>query len=255
MLVTPYNHDWPGVFKEESNRVKQALGLNCVIALHIGSTAVPGLAAKPVIDIIAVVKNILTVDSRNERMAELGFAPYGEKGVPFRRFFKKETPTAVNVHVYEKRNPEIDRHLRFRDYLRDHSEDSKAYGELKEQLAKNHPDDIDAYTQGKSEFVRGIDSKAGFDGMCMVQVYTLEEIAAYQEITGQSPEQLADNFYFVLRHGVEIVGASRVEFIEDAQAIIHPISIKPNHVTEHLEDEMTYLLERWVEEQGIAVVD
>jgi GrpB-like predicted nucleotidyltransferase (UPF0157 family) len=161
--VVPYKNEWPNMFEAEAKLIKQALGENCLAIYHIGSTAVPGLAAKPVIDMLPVVKNILQVDSVTNAMAQLGYEAKGEFGIPFRRFFQKGgDQRTYHVHVFEEGNPEIERHIQFRDWMRTHSDDKEAYENLKKALSLKFPHDIVNYCMGKDDFIASIDAKTGF---------------------------------------------------------------------------------------------
>lgn len=129
---------------------------------HIGSTSVPGLKAKPIIDIMPVVKHIEKIDSFNDQMAGLGYECMGELGMKGRRYFRKGGDNRTHqVHVFQADNKEdIHRHLAVRDYLRAHSEAAKQYGSLKENLAKQFPKDIAAYMDGKDAFVKQLERMA-----------------------------------------------------------------------------------------------
>ncbi|CDZ81906.1 dephospho-CoA kinase/protein folding accessory domain-containing protein [Candidatus Rubidus massiliensis] len=85
--VVSYDPKWPLMFEAEAALIKQALGSNCLAVHHIGSTSIPGLSAKPIIDILPVVKNILEVDASTEAMENLGYDVKGEYGIAFRRYF------------------------------------------------------------------------------------------------------------------------------------------------------------------------
>ncbi|MBA4494025.1 GrpB family protein [Paenactinomyces guangxiensis] len=161
VTVVPYDPYWNVLYEREAGRLKQVLG-SCLIGLyHIGSTSVPGLAAKPVIDLMPVVKQIEWVDSLNEQMARLGYIAKGENGIPGRRYFYKgETVRTHHVHIFAAGNPEISRHLAFRDYLRTHPEEAKSYGELKLKLAQQFPFDIQSYMDGKDSLVKELEKKA-----------------------------------------------------------------------------------------------
>src|SRR5579862_3217593 len=138
--VLPYDPEWPHLFTKEAELIKDALGQNCIAIHHIGSTAVPGLSAKPVIDIIPVVKDILQVDKAILAMEKLGYEAKGEFGVPFRRYFQKAHHLRTHhVHIFEEGNPEIERHIKFRDWMRTHDNDREAYAKLKLQLAQQFP--------------------------------------------------------------------------------------------------------------------
>ncbi len=159
--IVPYNENWPKEFLIESQRVMEVLGNNCIEIHHIGSTAVPGLAAKPVIDILPVVQDINIVDKYNEAMERLGYTPRGEDGIPMRRYFRKGiTVRTHHIHIFEEGNPQVMRHIKFRDWMRNHPEDMKAYESLKKKLAIQFSNDRHAYTEGKNEFIAMIDKKA-----------------------------------------------------------------------------------------------
>lgn len=112
----------------------------------------------------------------NKNMKHLGYFVRGENGMPFRRFFPKwgveNSPT--DVHVYEQGNPEIERHLKFRNWMGSHEDDRKQYAELKAKLAKEFSNDTIAYCLGKEAFIADIDLKAGFNGMRIVAHYLIE---------------------------------------------------------------------------------
>lgn len=150
--VVPYNSDWPNIFTQEAEKIKEALGDNCIEVHHIGSTSVPGLAAKPLIDILPVVKDIRLIEQAIPAMQELGYTAKGEHGIPFRYYFTKG-PRTHNLHVFEEGNTEIDRHLKFRDYIKAHPEDSQLYAELKISLAEKFPNDMYAYCAGKDDLL------------------------------------------------------------------------------------------------------
>ena len=114
--VVPYDPEWPTRFREAAQQIKVALGDNCIEIHHIGSTSVVGLSAKPVIDMLPVVHDIMQVDQANRMMASHGYNALGEYGIPFRRYFQKGNNMRTHqAHVFEIGNPEIERHLKFRD--------------------------------------------------------------------------------------------------------------------------------------------
>jgi len=126
-----------------------------------------GLKSKPIIDIMPVVKDIEKIDSFNERMEQLGYECMGELGMKGRRYFRKGGDNRTHqVHVFQRDNKEdIIRHLAVRDYLRTHPDEANRYGELKDNLAKQFPGDIEAYMDGKDAFVKELERKAlnGYD--------------------------------------------------------------------------------------------
>lgn len=161
IVVVPYENHWIEKFQMEAERLK-SVPPETVEIHHIGSTSVPGLAAKPIIDMIMEVESIDRVDRWNERFKELGYIVKGENGISRRRYFihGTEEKRSYHLHVFEKGNPEIVRHLAFRDYMMAHCEEAKAYAVLKRELAEKYTYDGTLYTEGKNEFVRNIDEKA-----------------------------------------------------------------------------------------------
>ncbi|RFU65078.1 GrpB family protein [Peribacillus glennii] len=149
------------LFKEESERLYEIFGPELIHIHHIGSTSVNGLKAKPVIDIMPVVRDIKRIDVFNEAMAASGYEPKGENGLAGRRYFQKGGDNRTHhVHIYQLGNPEIERHLAFRDYLRVNPDIAKRYGNLKEELSIRFPYDIESYIKGKEQIVLEIEQKA-----------------------------------------------------------------------------------------------
>lgn len=159
--VVPYDPKWPEAFVDEAVHLKRILGSNSLEIHHIGSTAVPGLAAKPIIDILIVVNDLIKVDTVTTAIEALGYIAKGEHGIPLRRFFQKgESIRTHHVHIYESGNPEVNKYLRFRDWLRSHHEAAQLYADLKRELAERFPNDIIGYCNGKEEFVKDIERRA-----------------------------------------------------------------------------------------------
>ena len=154
--VVPYDPNWERLFKEESALIGQILGPNLDCIHHIGSTAVFGLCAKPIIDILPVVFDLSAVDGQTGAFWAAGYEAMGEFGIPGRRYFRKGGDRRTHqLHIFEKTNvQEIERHLAFCDYLRAHPEKADEYGALKRRLAAQYPDSIDRYCDGKDQFVR-----------------------------------------------------------------------------------------------------
>ncbi len=129
---------------------------------HIGSTAIPGIVAKPVIDLLGVVPSVGVLDRREQQLVALGYEAMGEFGIPGRRYFRKKTPDGDpthHLHVFATGSPEIDRHLDFRDYLRAFPAEAAAYAALKQDLA-TRAGSRDEYSDGKTEFIRAIEQRA-----------------------------------------------------------------------------------------------
>lgn len=163
VAVTEFDPAWAGRYAAEAAVVQKILGENCTAVYHIGSTAVPGLAAKPIVDILPVVRDIAAVDAENPRFEAAGYEAMGEYGIPGRRYFRKGWggDETVHVHVFGQSSAgEIRRHLAVRDFLRTHPADAAAYGELKIRLARQFPWDIEAYCGGKDAFVKELERRA-----------------------------------------------------------------------------------------------
>lgn len=153
--------DWPRRFRAEAVLLARIFGANLLALEHIGSTAVPGLSAKPIVDMMPVVRSLEAVDAKSDLMQAVGYTPRGEWGIPGRRYFHKgETRRLYHVHVYQAENPEVARHLRFRDYLRAHPAQAHRYGELKQALAQRYPQDIHGYMDGKDALIKELLAEA-----------------------------------------------------------------------------------------------
>ncbi len=161
--VVPYNPQWKKAFFAESGQIAKALATNLVVIHHIGSTAIPHIYAKPIIDFLIEVKELNLVTEQTPAMVALGYEAMGEYGLVGRRYFRKENLLGIrthHVHIYEIYSPEIERHLAFRDYMIAHPEDAEQYSQLKQELAQKYPEDIEGYMDGKYEFVKRIERKA-----------------------------------------------------------------------------------------------
>lgn len=259
--VVPYDPNWPLAFKAEAEKIKLALGSNCLEVHHMGSTSVPGLSAKPILDLIPVVKDILAVDVCTSSMSALGYESKGEFGIPFRRFFKKAG--VANVHVYEAGNPEIERHLKFRDWLITHPEDKGLYEGLKQALAQKYPDDIFSYCAGKSAFVAQIDAKAGFEGLRFVSCMDPAEWAAaksYRDTYFFKPDGIEDPYewtfehedhrHFVLYQANEISGYAHVQLWPDHRAALRILVIDPSKRRHGYGRVFMLLIEKWLKQKG-----
>lgn len=160
--VVPYDPNWPARFEAEAAPIREALGDTLIGIEHIGSTSVPGLAAKPIIDMIPLVRDVTELDAKIGAMAAIGYTPRGEYGLPGRRYFRKGSAYArmIHAHAYQIDDPEAERHLAFRDYLRTHPEARAAYAALKIELAQRHPTDIVAYMAGKDGLIKRLEAEA-----------------------------------------------------------------------------------------------
>ena len=257
--IVPYNLNWPLLFMEESRFIKQALGDNCIDIHHVGSTSIVGLSAKPVIDMIPVVKNILDVDKVIDKMVDLGYESKGEFGMPFRRFFMKGGDNRTHhAHVFEEHNPEINRHVKFRDWMREHEGDRKLYENLKIELAQKYSTDPIAYSLNKDLFISNIDAKTGCDGLRIVKTLTEREweSARYfrqkyvpqnsvqNSLTGTS--ERSDPVHFTCYKGAEIIGYALVEFSSHNKAELKIMVVDEKYKNNKIEVDFFNLCDRWI---------
>jgi GrpB-like predicted nucleotidyltransferase (UPF0157 family) len=163
VVVVPYDFNWTHAFARESNVVATTLGETVISIHHIGSTAIPGMYAKPIVDMLVKVQTIADVDGRSSAMQSQGYVAMGEYGIAGRRYFYKLNDAgdrAFHIHVFAVDSEHGKRHLAFRDFLRAHADVAQQYSELKQRLAHAHPHDIDAYMAGKDAFIKDVQRRA-----------------------------------------------------------------------------------------------
>ena len=130
---------------------------------HIGSTSVPGLAAKPIIDLMPVVIDLGDLDREHARIESLGYGWHGEFGIRGRRYCTLSNENGLRLaqlHFFQEESPQIERHLAFRDYLRAHPETAAAYEKEKRRARDLHPNDSHAYTDQKAMWIQNVEAKA-----------------------------------------------------------------------------------------------
>ncbi len=170
IVLAPYDAGWPARFAEEAARVGAALasgGLGPFALEHVGSTAIPGLAAKPILDILVLADDRTRWPNAVASLEGLGYVYWAENPRRDRMFFVKGMPpfgTGRTHHVHVRMREDAREVLAFRDYLRGHPEVAREYERLKRELEAAHPTDRDAYTAGKSRFVAGILARAAAGG-------------------------------------------------------------------------------------------
>jgi GrpB-like predicted nucleotidyltransferase (UPF0157 family) len=159
--VVPHKEEWAALFDIEAEKLKTIFGDQAINIHHIGSTAIQGIVAKPIVDILIEVKDIHAVNQHNSEMKKLGYIPKGEYGMSGRRFFIKgtETQRTHHVHIFENGDSHVSRHVNFRDYMNLHSDVARAYSKLKQELAEKYPYDIESYMAGKSSFIEEVEMK------------------------------------------------------------------------------------------------
>ena len=162
ITVVNYDPEWPSKYVRERDYITEILKENCISIYHIGSTSVPGLAAKPIIDIMAVVRSLEKVDTVAEKFSEIGYEYLGEFGITGRRYLRKGGDERTHqIHIFQADDwNNIGRHLAFRDYMHTHEKERNEYAKIKKDLAQKFPYDIDGYCDGKENFVREMEERA-----------------------------------------------------------------------------------------------
>jgi GrpB-like predicted nucleotidyltransferase (UPF0157 family) len=162
ILVVDYDPEWPRTFAALRDYVQGAVADLALAIEHVGSTAVPGLAAKPIVDLDVVVP-AGRVTEAIARLTALGYAHKGDLGVPGREAMR-HPPHLPRHHLYvcPAGNLALANHLAVRDRLRADAACARAYGDLKKRLAIQHAEDIDGYVAGKTAFILDVLRAAGF---------------------------------------------------------------------------------------------
>jgi GrpB-like predicted nucleotidyltransferase (UPF0157 family)/GNAT superfamily N-acetyltransferase len=150
----PYDSNWPNLFQNVSDQIKKIWGNDFIILHHIGSTAIPGLMAKPIIDILGVIKNLNEITQlRNNQLIDLGFDSKGAFGIEDRSYYSRKTYIATHLHIFPENHFQIKKHFLFRDYLKAHPNAVSLYQNKKIELLNQFPDDANSYQSGKNELI------------------------------------------------------------------------------------------------------
>jgi GrpB-like predicted nucleotidyltransferase (UPF0157 family) len=174
IIIEEYSPTWASTFQQLRSVYLTHLAGVIMEVQHVGSTAVIGLAAKPIIDIDLVISTKDHLDVVIKKLHLLGYHHQGDLGITDRDAFKRSSdhvPFDPHTHIWPKHHLYVctvdsiglRNHLAFRDFLRSHPEKAAAYGDLKKRLAAAHPYDIDQYIVGKTPFVTSVLQAAGFD--------------------------------------------------------------------------------------------
>lgn len=164
VTVEEYNSQWPEDFSRISDEVMCALGSLVLYIEHVGSTSVPGLAAKPIIDLDVVISEDTSLEAVIECLAGFGYFHEGDLGIAGREAFGYQGKSHLRKHhlyVCRESSGELKRHITFRDYLRCHPEAAEEYAAVKREAARMYPDDIEAYIAHKSPCVTKIYHRCG----------------------------------------------------------------------------------------------
>lgn len=268
--VVAYDSNWPHIFKTEATLIAQALGDNCLAVHHIGSTSVHGLAAKPKIDIIAVVRN---GNAAIESLEKASFTYKGEYNIPCQFGFTKRGEHKINLHVFEENHPEIDLNLMFRDYLRSHPQVRDEYARLKHDLLQDESSFMKEnscfanYTLRKGDFIRSVLKEAGFNRMRILKCNDDTEWTAARNFRNQyffDPYGIEDPYTWAFHHsehahlalyqGTEIIGYAHIQFWPEARTAIRIIAIDENKRNQNAGSQFLALIEEWLKSVDIKSI-
>lgn len=271
ITLSPYDPIWPKIFTQEAEKIQRALSSNMVEIHHIGSTSVPGLLAKPKIDIIAVVKNGKDAIFALENA---GFTYKGEWNIPFQYGFTKRKDISVNLHVFEEMHPEIELNLMFRDYLRTDKNARDTYATLKKHIL-NDPTSLERtasgfplYTLRKADFIREIIGRTEFSRFRMIKCTHTWEYDHYHRIRRTvifepmgvlyDPHHPtitgANHHHFLLLKGITPVGVAHLEMLTAKTYALRPFAVDIPYQTKGMGSYFLPYIEKWINRQGAHTV-
>ena len=279
ITLSPYNPKWPAIFVQEAAQIKQELNEQCLAVHHVGSTAVPGLVAKPIVDIIVVIP----LDRATLRdpfyqtiislMQNLGYTYKNEYNIPHRLYFNKRDDTAVNLHIYPHDHPEIELNISFRDYLQNHPGARGEYAQLKQGLVADehmHSKNNSAFTGyslSKDAFIRSVLLKAGYNRLRLMKathyiewdaVKHLRQKYFFDNVPMDDPYlwtwQHPDHVHLVLYKGVEIIGYAHIQLWPRDRAILRIIVINEDQQQQSYGGQFLMMIERWLHYQCLKTL-
>ena len=160
LRVSPYKEEWKNLFEIEKRDIEKAIGDDIKDIQHVGSTSIPGMPAKPILDIAIAVKDFEEARICIKPLCDMGYTFKGENGIPRRHYFLKGEPCTHHIHLLEKTSEEWEKLILFRDYLRSNQNTAEEYKELKRDLLQRLQGDRKAYQAAKSDFVAAVIRKS-----------------------------------------------------------------------------------------------
>jgi len=163
VVIVDYDPQWPILYEDEKGRILDAVGHVIVAIEHIGSTAVPGMGAKPIIDIMVGVSHLADAHQCIEPLRSIGYEylpEHGDSTLGWRYFDKGPAEARIHLHMVELASEFWERHLLFRDFLRDHPQVAQEYEQLKRGLAAEYGSDRAGYAEAKTSFIRSVEARA-----------------------------------------------------------------------------------------------
>ncbi len=262
--IVPYSPDWPRQFQQADLAIKNALKGSCLNVHHIGSTSVPGLSAKPKIDIMVVVDTL----EASHRLETIGYEFTGEWNIPLRYGYRlRSDDLNINLHAVENDHGFIALNLAFRDYLRNHSEARLEYDALKKRLISDPSSHersrfrFPNYSLRKNAFIKETLKKAGFSGVILNFCTHDEEWRAYRDLCSgliDDSEPLKANdpqhHHFIFYKGTHALGAAHTECLSDREVVLHMLAIDPSYRRQGFGSQMWRLIEKWLVRKGVEKV-
>ena len=162
VTLVPPDPDWPRQAQDLGARLGEVLGANLLRCHHVGSTSIPGLWAKPIVDLLPEVADIEALDRMQDRLEAAGYEYRGEFGLVGRRLLllHQGERRISNLHCYQQGDPGVLRHLAFRDYLRSRPDRVQEYEAVKKHCRELHPLDLQAYNGCKDAWIRRVEGEA-----------------------------------------------------------------------------------------------
>ena len=160
LRVSPYREGWKNLFEIEKRDIEKAIGDYIKDIQHVGSTSIPGMSAKPILDIAIAVKDFEEARICINPLCDMGYTFKGENGIPRRHYFLKGEPCTHHIHMLEKDSEEWEKLILFRDYLRSHQNTAEEYNQLKRNLSERLQGDRKAYQDAKGDFVEAVIRKS-----------------------------------------------------------------------------------------------
>jgi len=162
VILVPHSPLWAEQARREAAALHQLLGPLCRAVHHVGSTAVPGILAKPVIDLLAEVSALAMLDAASVLLAQRGYLNWGEYGIPGRRYFSLDDPRTgrrvTQLHGFEAGHPSATGMVAFCAYLRAHPEQARAHERVKQECSRRHPNNSSDYARAKDDWIRSLEA-------------------------------------------------------------------------------------------------
>jgi GrpB-like predicted nucleotidyltransferase (UPF0157 family)/predicted RNA-binding protein associated with RNAse of E/G family len=214
VIIVDYDPRWPTIYSKEKDQIFCAVGDKVVAIEHVGSTAIPGLGAKPIIDIMVAVRQLSDAKKCIEPLRSIGYeyVPEYEKELPERRYFQKGPKGVRNkhfhLHMVQHGGDFWKRHLMFRGYLRCHPDAAQQYCELKRKLAEKDALDREAYTDAKTAFIESILTQAAANPKLHLRYIRLpaQVLEMYDDLVCQSRKVIVGRSQITSTHSIEFDG-------------------------------------------------